>query len=119
IAVIENLDGFNWGYDPLHFNAPEGSYATDPEGFTRIKEMRAMNMALHNLGLRVVMDVVYPHTPVSGIGDANSIFDKIVPGYYYRSNPVTGEAEGGTGAGSDTAGEHRMVGKFIKDSIVQ
>ena len=119
IAVIENLDGFNWGYDPLHFNAPEGSYATDPEGFTRIKEMRAMNMALHNLGLRVVMDVVYPHTPVSGIGDANSIFDKVVPGYYYRSNPVTGEPEGGTGAGSDTAGEHRMVGKFIKDSIVQ
>lgn len=116
---INNLDGFNWGYDPQHFNAPEGSYATDPDGFARIKEMRAMNMALHQMGLRVVMDVVYPHTISSGVEVANSVFDKVVPGYYYRTNPATGLAEQGTGAGPDTATEHRMMGKFVVDSVVQ
>lgn len=118
-GVIANLDGFNWNYDPQHFNAPEGSYATNPEGFVRVKEMRAMNMALHQLGLRVVMDVVYPHTTSSGIEAANSVFDKVVPGYYYRTNAATGEAENGTFAGSDTATEHRMMGKFVADSVVQ
>jgi pullulanase len=119
IAAIANLDGFNWGYDPQHFNAPEGSYATNPNGITRVKEMRAMNMALHQLGLRVVMDVVYPHTVSSGSQAANSVFDKVVPGYYYRANPATGEPETGTGAGPDTATEHRMMGKFVADSVVQ
>lgn len=119
IKVIEGLDGFNWGYDPHHFNAPEGGYATNAEGFTRVKEMRAMNMALHELGLRVVMDVVYPHTLASGIETADSVFDKIVPGYFYRLNAATGEAENGTGAGADTATEHRMVGKFVADSVAQ
>lgn len=119
IAAIANLDGFNWGYDPQHFNAPEGSYATNPNGIARVKEMRAMNMALHQLGLRVVMDVVYPHTVSSGNQAANSVFDKVVPGYYYRTNPATGEPETGTGAGPDTATEHRMMGKFVADSVVQ
>lgn len=119
IAVIADLDGFNWGYDPQHFNAPEGTYSTDPNGFTRVKEMRAMNMALHQMGLRVVMDVVYPHTVSSGIEAANSVFDKVVPGYYYRSNPATGAPETGTGAGPDTAAENRMMGKFVADSVVQ
>lgn len=119
IKVIEGYDGFNWGYDPHHFNAPEGSYSTNPEGFTRVKEMRAMNMALHELGLRVVMDVVYPHTLASGIATADSVFDKVVPGYYYRLNAATGEPENGTGAGADTATEHRMVGKFVADSLTQ
>ncbi|WP_191966479.1 alpha-1,6-glucosidase domain-containing protein [Cellvibrio sp. KY-YJ-3] len=119
IAAIADLDGFNWGYDPQHFNAPEGTYATDPEGFTRIKEMRAMNMALHEMGLRVVMDVVYPHTVSSGIEAANSVFDKVVPGYYYRVNPATAVVETGTGAGPDTATEHRMMGKFVADSVAQ
>ena len=119
IAAMADLDGFNWGYDPQHFNAPEGNYATDPHGFTRVKEMRAMNMALHNMGLRVVMDVVYPHTVSSGSEAANSVFDKVVPGYYYRSNPATGEPETGTFAGPDTATEHRMMGKFVADSVVQ
>lgn len=117
--VIENLDAFNWGYDPYHFNAPEGSYATDPHGFARIKEKRAMTMALHEMGLRVVMDVVYPHTTASGVEVANSVFDKVVPGYYYRTNPATGQAEQGTGAGPDTAAEHRMMAKFVADSVVQ
>lgn len=119
IKAIEQLDGFNWGYDPHHFNAPEGGYATNAEGFTRVKEMRAMNMALHELGLRVVMDVVYPHTLASGIETADSVFDKVVPGYYYRLNTATGEPENGTGAGADTATEHRMVGKFVADSVTQ
>lgn len=119
IAAFADIDGFNWGYDPQHFNAPEGSYATNPQGFTRVKEMREMNMALHQLGLRVVMDVVYPHTLSSGSSAANSVFDKVVPGYYYRINPATGETENGTGAGSDTATEHRMMGKFVADSVAQ
>lgn len=119
IDIIDEWDGFNWGYDPQHFNAPEGGYATDPQGFTRVKEMRAMNMALHEMGLRVVMDVVYPHTVSSGSAAANSVFDKVVPGYYYRVNPATAEVETGTGAGPDTATEHRMMGKFVADSVVQ
>jgi pullulanase len=119
IAAIADLDGFNWGYDPHHFNAPEGGYSTDPQGFTRVKEMRAMNMAVHEMGLRVVMDVVYPHTLSSGISDADSVFDKVVPGYYYRVNPATAGVEKGTGAGPDTATEHRMMGKFVADSVVQ
>lgn len=119
VAAIADLDGFNWGYDPQHFNAPEGSYATNPQGAVRVKEMREMNMALHQLGLRVVMDVVYPHTISSGFEAANSVFDKVVPGYYYRTNPATAEPETGTFAGPDTATEHRMMGKFVADSVVQ
>lgn len=119
VAAMAGLDGFNWGYDPQHFNAPEGSYATDPQGAMRVKEMREMNMALHQLGLRVVMDVVYPHTISSGVEAANSVFDKVVPGYYYRANPATGVPETGTFAGPDTATEHRMMGKFVADSVVQ
>lgn len=119
VAAMGDLDGFNWGYDPQHFNAPEGSYATNAEGAARVKEMREMNMALHNLGLRVVMDVVYPHTISSGFEAANSVFDKVVPGYYYRANPATGAPETGTFAGPDTATEHRMMGKFVADSVVQ
>jgi pullulanase len=117
--AIKDLDAFNWGYDPYHFNTPEGSYATDPHGIARIKEKRAMTMALHQMGLRVVMDVVYPHTTASGVEVVNSVFDKVVPGYYYRTNPATAQAEQGTGAGPDTATEHRMMAKFVADSVVQ
>lgn len=118
IAKFAEVDGFNWGYDPQHFNAPEGSYASNPEGVNRIKEMRAMNMALHNMGLRVVMDVVYPHTVSATDVAANSVLDKIVPGYYYRANPATGVPEEGTGAGPDTATERKMMAKFVQDSLV-
>ena len=76
-------DGFNWGYDPYHYTAPEGSYATDPQGTARIREFRQMVQALNAAGLRVVMDVVYNHTNASGQDD-NSVLDKIVPGYYHR-----------------------------------
>ena len=90
-ALVESMrayDGFNWGYDPHHFAAPEGSYATDPEGEARIVEMRAMNQALHEMGLRVVLDVVYNHTASSGLFD-NSVLDKVVPGYYQRLNEIS------------------------------
>lgn len=118
VGKLANLDGFNWGYDPHHFNVPEGGYSTSPHGATRIKEMRAMNKALHDIGLRVVLDVVYPHTVSSGVEVANSVFDKIVPGYYYRVNAISGVVEGGTGAGPDTATENRMMAKFVSDSVV-
>lgn len=117
--AMAGYDAFNWGYDPQHYNAPDGSYATDPHGVTRIIEMRAMNMALHNMGLRVVMDVVYPHTASAGVTYANSVFDKVVPGYYYRNNVVTGvPITIGSNAGPDTATEHRMMAKFMIDSVV-
>lgn len=116
---LKDFDAFNWDYDPEHFNAPEGSYATNSKGVTRILEARSMNMALHNLGLRVVYDVVYPHMAAAGVKTANSTFDKIVPGYYFRQNAVSGVVETGTGAGPDTATEHVMAGKFVSDSLVQ
>ena len=119
INSMKDLDAFNWGYDPEHYNAPEGSYATNSKGVTRILEARAMNMALHNLGLRVVYDVVYPHMAAAGTKTVNSTFDKIVPGYYFRQNIVSGTVETGTGAGPDTATEHVMAGKFMSDSLVQ
>ena len=117
INALRGFDAFNWGYDPHHFNAPDGSYASDPDGAARILEMRAMNQALHGMGLRVVLDVVYNHTQSSGIND-NSVFDKIVPGYYHRLNPESGTVETSTCC-QNTAPEHRMMGKFVADSLVQ
>ncbi|MBU0911392.1 MAG: DUF3372 domain-containing protein, partial [Gammaproteobacteria bacterium] len=116
VADMRATDGFNWGYDPHHFNVPEGSYASSAEGVARIKEMRAMNKALHDIGLRVVLDVVYNHTNSSAVFD-NSVFDKIVPGYFHRYNPTTGVIERSTCC-ENTALEHKMMDKFVKDSLV-
>lgn len=116
VADMRATDGFNWGYDPHHFNVPEGSYASSAEGVARIKEMRAMNKALHDIGLRVVLDVVYNHTNSSAVFD-NSVFDKIVPGYFHRYNPTTGMIERSTCC-ENTAIEHKMMDKFVKDSLV-
>jgi pullulanase len=113
------LDGFNWNYDPQFFNAPEGSYATKADGVTRVLEARAMNLALHQLGLRVVLDVVYPHMKSSGVEAADATFDKIVPGYYFRNDSVTGTVVNETGAGPETATEHVMMAKFVSDSLTQ
>lgn len=66
VLAIADQDGFNWGYDPVHYMAPEGSYATDPEGLARVVEFRQMVQALHGLGLKVVLDVVYNHTFAAG-----------------------------------------------------
>lgn len=117
INSLRGFDAFNWGYDPHHFNAPEGSYASNPDGVARIVEMRAMIKSLHEMGLRVVLDVVYNHTNSSGLND-NSVFDKIVPGYYHRLNSESGAVETSTCC-QNTAPEHRMMGKFIADSLVQ
>lgn len=117
MGYLRGYDAFNWGYDPQHFNAPEGSYSSNPEGVARIKEMRAMNKALHDIGLRVVLDVVYNHTSSSGFND-KSTFDKIVPGYYYRLNTETGSIEQSSCC-ENLAPENRMMGKFMVDSLVQ
>lgn len=116
IDALRGLDGFNWGYDPHHFAAPEGSYASDPDGVARIVEMRAMNQALHEMGLRVVLDVVYNHTASSGLFD-NSVLDKVVPGYYHRLSETTGGIENSTCC-ENTATEHRMMSKLMSDSLV-
>ncbi|MCH8536413.1 MAG: DUF3372 domain-containing protein [Alkalimonas sp.] len=116
VQSLRHLDGFNWGYDPHHFIAAEGSYATTPEGPARVLEVRAMIQALNEMGLRVALDVVYNHTSSSGLFD-NSVFDKIVPGYYHRYNESTGTIERSTCC-ENTATEHRMMDKFIRDSMV-
>ena len=105
-------DEFNWGYDPKNYNAPEGSYSTDPyNGEVRIKEYKQMVKALHDAGIGVIMDVVYNHTY-----DANSSFHKIVPYYYYRYTS-TGANSSASGCGNDTASERYMYGKFMVDSV--
>ncbi|WP_273024972.1 alpha-1,6-glucosidase domain-containing protein [Rheinheimera sp.] len=116
VQAIRSIDGFNWGYDPQHFIAPEGSYASSAEGVARIKEVRAMNKALNDLGLRTVLDVVYNHTSASGL-NTTSVFDKIVPGYYHRYNEVSGAIERSTCC-ENTATEHRMFDKFMQDSLL-
>jgi pullulanase/glycogen debranching enzyme len=109
-------DCFNWGYDPYHFNAPEGSYATDAaDGAVRVLEFRQMVQALHSAGLRVGMDVVYNHTAASGQTE-KSVLDRIVPGYYHRLN-ATGVVERSTCC-DNTATENMMMGKLMIDSAV-
>lgn len=109
-----NADGQNnWGYDPLNYNMPEGSYSSNPaDGRTRVNEMKQMVMALHNAGIQVVMDVVYNH--VSNAADSN--FEALVPGYYFRYNE-DGGYESGSGCGNDTASERPMFGRFMRDSV--
>ena len=116
VTAVAGRDGFNWGYDPLHYTTPEGSYATEPDGPERTLEFRRMVGAVNGAGLRVVMDVVYNHTPASG-QDPKSILDRIVPGYYQRLNPATGAVETSTCC-QNTATEHRMMEKLMVDSLV-
>ncbi|GAA3320353.1 hypothetical protein GCM10020331_031000 [Ectobacillus funiculus] len=100
---------YNWGYNPLHFNAPEGSYATNPaDPYSRIIELKQMIEALHESGIGVIMDVVYNHVYIR----EESSFEKLVPGYYFRHD-ANGMPSNGTGVGNDIASERRMVRKFI------
>ncbi|MCA9955390.1 MAG: pullulanase-type alpha-1,6-glucosidase, partial [Anaerolineales bacterium] len=115
IAAVRDQDPFNWGYDPFHYTTPEGSYAVNPEGVNRIIEYRQMVEALNEIGLRVVVDVVYNHTNASGQAD-NSVLDKIVPGYYHRLSG-TGRVETSTCC-QNTATEHDMMRKLMVDSVV-
>lgn len=112
-TTLSNND-FNWGYDPENYNVPEGSYSKDPyKGEVRINEFKQMVKSLHDNDIRVIMDVVYNHTYVS----ADSNFNKIVPGYYYRMNE-DGSFSDASGCGNETASERAMVRKYIVDSVV-
>jgi len=103
---------FNWGYDPVNYNVPEGSYSTDPyNGAVRIKECKQMIQALHNAGIGVIMDVVYNHTY-----STDSWFQYTVPNYYYRMND-DGTFSNGSGCSNDTASEHLMFRKYMIDSV--
>ncbi|MFB4263584.1 pullulanase-type alpha-1,6-glucosidase [Nonomuraea sp. GTA35] len=108
VARTAAKDSFNWGYDPLHYTVPEGSYATRPDG--RIKEFRGMVAGLNRAGLRVVMDVVYNHT------HSTDVLDPIVPGYYHRLLDDGSVATSTCCA--NTAPEHLMMGKLVVDSVV-
>ena len=104
---------YNWGYDPVNFNVPEGSYSTNPHnGEVRIREMKQMVKALHDNGISVVMDVVYNH-----VYQAEAFcFNQIVPGYFSRTLP-DGSYTNGSCCGNDTASERSMVRKYIVDSV--
>lgn len=106
---------YNWGYDPVLYNTPEGSYATNPDGTARQKEFKEMVRAFHRNHIGVVMDVVYNHTAATGSRRA-SIFDKVFPQYYYRMDP-SGRYADGTGCGNEFASEKPMARKFILDSV--
>jgi pullulanase len=115
IARVKDQDPYNWGYDPWHFGVPEGSYATDPDGAVRVREFRGMVQALAQMGLRVVMDVVYNHTHASGQA-REAVLDRIVPGYYHRLDD-TGNVTTSTCC-QNTATEHRMMEKLMIDDLV-
>ncbi|MCD2467233.1 pullulanase-type alpha-1,6-glucosidase [Streptomyces sp. MBT42] len=115
VAAAAAKDAYNWGYDPLHYTVPEGSYSTDPEGTRRTVEFRQMVQALNGSGLRTVMDVVYNHTVAAGQSD-KSVLDRIVPGYYQRL-----QADGTVATSTccaNTAPENAMMGKLVVDSLV-
>lgn len=103
-----NTAQFNWGYDPVNYNVPEGSYSTNPnDGSVRVKEFKQMVKGLHDNGISVVMDVVYNHVQNAG----SFCFNQVVPGYFSRPN------SNGSGCGNDTASERSMVSKYIVDSV--
>ncbi|WP_373287205.1 pullulanase-type alpha-1,6-glucosidase [Streptomyces lacrimifluminis] len=115
VGRIAAKDAYNWGYDPYHYTVPEGSYASDPDGTRRTVEFRQMVKSLNSDGLRVVMDVVYNHTPASGQAKT-SVLDKVVPGYYQRLL-ADGSVANSTCC-ANTAPENTMMGKLVVDSIV-
>ena len=104
---------YNWGYEPLNYNAPEGSYATNPyDGISRNRELKQMVQAFHKNGLGVVMDVVYNHTMLT----EDSWFNQLVPGYYYR-HTSDGKFSNATACGNETASERPMMRKFMLESL--
>ncbi|MFB6862317.1 pullulanase-type alpha-1,6-glucosidase [Streptomyces virginiae] len=115
VAAAAAKDSYNWGYDPLHYTVPEGSYASDPNGTARTVEFRRMVQSLNGSGLRTVMDVVYNHTVAAGQSD-KSVLDRIVPGYYQRLL-----ADGSVATSTccaNTAPENAMMGRLVVDSVV-
>jgi len=104
---------YNWGYNPVHFNVPDGSYSSNPsDPYKRIIELKQLIATIHSQGLRVIMDAVYNHVYIR----ENSPFEKLVPGYYFRHGE-NGLPSNGTGVGNDFASERLMARKFILDSV--
>lgn len=113
IDESKNLDEFNWGYDPVNYNVPEGSYSTNAyDGSVRIREVKEMIKSLHSEGIGVIMDVVYNHTYTS-----NSNFNKTVPYYYYRID-TKGNLSNGSACGNETASDNIMYRKYMIDSVL-
>ena len=109
-----NKPQYNWGYDPLNYNTPEGSYSTNPyDGTIRIKEFKQLVQRFHQKGLRVIMDAVYNHTMFT----EKSYFNQLVPGYYYRQK-ADGSFSDATACGNETASERAMMRKFIIESVL-
>jgi pullulanase len=113
VTASQTSPAYNWGYDPVHYMTPEGSYAINPDH--RVREYRTMVEGLHDAGLRVVQDVVFNHTNASGEGP-NSNLDEVVPNYYHRLD-ANGNLEEGSCC-PDTASEHRMMEKLMIDTLV-
>lgn len=104
---------YNWGYDPLNYNVPEGSFSTNPyEGEVRIKEFKQMVQQFHKNGIRVILDVVYNHTGQT----EDSNFNQLVPSYYYRQNAEGGFSDA-SACGNETASERAMMRKYIVESV--
>ena len=118
VAEVADDDAYNWGYDPLHWGAPEGSYATEghQDGGARVVEFREMVGALHDLGLQVVLDQVYNHTAACG-QDPRSVLDRVVPGYYHRLDAV-GRVTSSTCC-ANTATENALCARLMVDSVVR
>ena len=115
-----NEPQYNWGYDPVNYNVPEGGYSTDPsKPEVRIREFKQMVQALHKAGIRVILDVVYNHT----YNIDNSNFQKTYPDYYYRTHPqplpkgVESKYSNGSGCGNETASEKPMMRRFMMESV--
>ena len=105
--------GYNWGYDPVNYNIPEGSYASDPyRAEVRIRELKEAIASLHKHGFRVIMDVVYNHTYKN-----DSWLERTVPGYYYRQKE-NGAPSNGSGCGNDVASERSMCARYILESVL-
>ncbi|CAN6460585.1 unnamed protein product [Victoria cruziana] len=116
VVAIQEEDGYNWGYNPVLWGVPKGSYASNPDGPLRTLEFRKMVQALNRIGLHVVLDVVYNHVHGSGPHDDFSVLDKVVPGYYLRRN-ADGGIEHST-CTNNTASEHYMVERLIIDDLL-
>ena len=117
VTAVADQDAYNWGYDPLHWMAPEGSYATSSQqnGGARVREFRSMVGGLHSIGMQVVLDQVYNHTPAAG-QSAHSVLDRVVPGYYQRLN-ASGGVETSTCC-SNVATENAMSEHLMIDSMI-
>ncbi len=116
VGITRGNDSFNWGFDPWHYGVPEGSYATDPNGSTRILEFREMVQSLNNIGLRTVMGVVYNHMFANN-RYSQAALDKVVPGYYHR---YTNEGyQHNTSCCPDTASEFNMMEKLLIDTVIR